>query len=75
MSSPWTNQAVSLIILTEQTTGFSGLFGYSPSAGAGNLISSVAAAAGTDPDSLASPHLATALNRPLRKMEQGDDDD
>jgi hypothetical protein len=45
----WSDQAVSLIILTEQTTGFSGLFGYSPTAGAGNLIFSVAAAAGVDP--------------------------
>ena len=48
MSSPWTNQAISLIILTEQTTGFSGLFGYSPAPGAGNLIFSLSAAAGTD---------------------------
>lgn len=47
--SPWTNQTVSLIVLTEQTTGFSGIFGYSPSPGAGNLIFSLAAAAGTDP--------------------------
>ena len=44
----WDNQAVSLIILTEQTTGFSGLFGYSPFPAAGNLIFSVAAAAGMD---------------------------
>ena len=49
MGSPWTNQAVSLIILTEQATGFSGLFGYSPVVGAGNLIFSVSAAAGIDP--------------------------
>ena len=49
MSSPWTNQAVSLIILTEQATGFSGMFGYSPTVGHGNLIFSVAAAAGVDP--------------------------
>ena len=47
--SPWTNQAINLIVLTEQTTGFSGLFGYSPAVGAGNLIFSVAAAAGVDP--------------------------
>jgi len=47
--SPWTNQTVSLIVLTEQTTGFSGLFGYSPTVGHGNLIFSLAAAAGTDP--------------------------
>ena len=47
--SPWSNQNVSLILLTEQATGFSGLFGYSPSIGAGNLIFSLAAVAGTDP--------------------------
>ena len=47
--SPWSNQVVSLIILTEQTGTFSGLFGYSPSAGAGNLVFSVAVAPGTDP--------------------------
>lgn len=45
---PWNNQAVSLIILTEAATGFSGMFGYSPAVGNGNLIFSVAAAAGTD---------------------------
>ena len=49
MSTAWTNQVTSLIILTEQTTGFSGLFGYSPSAGAGNLVLSIAAVNGTDP--------------------------
>lgn len=47
--SPWTNQNIALIILTEQVTGFSGLFGYSPTVGAGNLIFSLAAVAGTDP--------------------------
>src|SRR5208337_1142558 len=35
--------------LTEQTTGFSGIFGYSPTVGSGNLIFSLSAAAGTDP--------------------------
>lgn len=45
----WNNQAVSLIILIEQVTGYSGLFGYSPTVGPGNLIFSLAAAAGTDP--------------------------
>ena len=44
----WNNQAVSLIILTEQTTGFSGMFGYSPAVGHGSLIFSVSADAGTD---------------------------
>lgn len=46
---PWTNQAVTLIVLEEEATGFSGLFGYSPAPGTGNLIFSIAAAAGTDP--------------------------
>jgi hypothetical protein len=46
--SPWTNQVVNLIILTEQTTGLSGLFGYSPTVGAGNLVVSVSANSGTD---------------------------
>ena len=45
----WSNQVVNLIVLTEQNTGFSGLFGYSPTVGSGNLIFSLAAAAGTDP--------------------------
>ena len=62
MSGPWSNQAVSLIILTEQTTGFSGLFGYSPTVGAGNLIFSLAAKAGTDPYGNAYPQgLSTTL--------------
>ena len=46
--SPWTKQIVSLIILTEETGGFSGMFGYSPAPGAGNLIFSLSAVAGTD---------------------------
>ena len=45
----WNNQVVNLIILTEQTSGFSGMFGYSPAPGAGKLIFSVSASAGTDP--------------------------
>ena len=49
MSGPWSNQVTSLIILTEASTGFSGLFGYSPTPGAGNLVFSVAAGSGTDP--------------------------
>ena len=44
--SPWTNQVVNLIVLTEQATGFSGLFGYSPAVKDGDLILSAAAAAG-----------------------------
>ena len=39
----------SLIILQEAAAGFSGIFGYSPTVGAGNLIFSIAAVAGTDP--------------------------
>lgn len=46
---PWSNQAVTLIVLFEEDTGFSGLFGYSPAPGNGNLIFSVAATSGTDP--------------------------
>lgn len=50
MAGPaWTNQAVSLIVLIEEVSGFSGLFGYSPTVGAGNLVFSLAAAPGTDP--------------------------
>lgn len=45
----WNNQAITLIIIEEEITGFSGLFGYSPKLGHGNLIFSVAAASGTDP--------------------------
>lgn len=47
--SGWSNQRVDLIILQESVSGFSGLFGYSPNIGPGNLIFSIAAAAGTDP--------------------------
>ena len=49
MADEWSNPAVTLVILQEQATGFSGIFGYSPTPGLGNLIFSVAAAAGTDP--------------------------
>lgn len=45
----WSNQAVTLILLVEDATGFSGLFAYSPSPGNGNLIFSVAATSGMDP--------------------------
>jgi hypothetical protein len=47
--SAWTNQIQSLIILSAATSGFSGFFAYSPAPGAGNLVTSIAAAAGTDP--------------------------
>lgn len=46
---PWSNQAISLIVLDAAATGFSGLFVYSPVIGFGNLIASVAADAATDP--------------------------
>ena len=52
---PWTNQQITLIILTEEVTGFSGLFAYSPAPGPGNLLFSLAAAAGTDPHGNAYP--------------------
>lgn len=47
--SAWTNQLVSLIILSALLQGFSGLFVYSPTPGAGNLSASISAASGTDP--------------------------
>jgi hypothetical protein len=47
--SAWTNQLINLLILTASQSGFSGFFVYSPAPGAGNLIGSWAAAAGTDP--------------------------
>jgi hypothetical protein len=45
----WADDAITLLILTEEISGFSGIFGYSPAPGAGNLILSVTAAGGTDP--------------------------
>jgi hypothetical protein len=47
--SAWTNQLQNLIILAAEETGFSGFFAYDPAPGPGNLIASIAAAAGTDP--------------------------
>src|SRR5271169_7076497 len=47
--SAWTNQLTNLIILSAAQAGFSGFFVYTPAPGAGNLIGSWAAAAGTDP--------------------------
>jgi hypothetical protein len=44
----WSNNIVSVIII-EEGTGFTGLFFYSPTVGAGNLVGSWAANAGTDP--------------------------
>jgi hypothetical protein len=45
----WSNDASNLIILIEDITGYSGLFGYSPAPGAGTLVFSITANAGTDP--------------------------
>lgn len=45
----WNNQVVNLIVVTVTTTGQSGIFGYSPTVGAGNLLFSLTAAGGTDP--------------------------
>lgn len=47
--SAWTNQLVSLIILSAAAQGFSGFFAYSPAPGTGTLDASVAAADGVDP--------------------------
>lgn len=47
--SAWTNQIVSLIILSAALEGFSGLFSYSPAVGANNLAASIAPVAGEDP--------------------------
>jgi hypothetical protein len=53
VADPWSNQAVSLIVLEEETTGYTGIFGYNPAPGAGNLVLSVTAVplvgGGTDP--------------------------
>lgn len=49
MTQPWSNQASTLIVLESDVAGFSGLFIYAGPPAAGNLIQSVAAAAGTDP--------------------------
>lgn len=46
--SSWTNQAASLVVI-QSGGNFQGLFVYSPTIGANNLIASIAAAAGTDP--------------------------
>lgn len=47
--SGWNNQLVTLIVLVEEAGGFSGLFGYSPAPGHGNLVLSITSAGGTDP--------------------------
>jgi hypothetical protein len=45
--SAWTNQLINLLIIAAQSD-FSGVFVYNPTPGTGNLIASVASAAGTD---------------------------
>lgn len=49
MSNPWSNQLVSLVIVTAPPGQYAGIFVYSPTPGPGNLIGSWAAQAGTDP--------------------------
>ena len=48
--SAWTNQIVALIVVSAAQEGFTGIFEYSPDVAAGNLILSMAPAAGTDPE-------------------------
>lgn len=47
--SGWSNQEIALLVLSAGLIGFSGLFAYSPTPGAGNLIFSLSASAGHDP--------------------------
>lgn len=49
MAGSWSNDTQTLIVLVEEASGFSGVFGYSPAPGPGNMVSSLSAAAGTDP--------------------------
>lgn len=49
VANSWSNTGTTLIVIQETVTGFSGIFGYSPTIGHGNLVFSVAANAGTDP--------------------------
>jgi hypothetical protein len=49
VTQPWSNQAVSLVVIQASPGAFTGLFVYSPTPAAGNLIASIAAGAGTDP--------------------------
>jgi hypothetical protein len=41
--SGWDNQAISLLLLSLAAAGFTGIFGYSPAPGAGNLVFSLTA--------------------------------
>lgn len=49
MAGSWSSTETNLILLVEEISGFSGIFGYSPSPGLGNLVFSLTAANGTDP--------------------------
>lgn len=49
MAGSWSSSLTNLIILQEDITGFSGLFGYSPTVGPGNLIFALTAVGGVDP--------------------------
>ena len=49
MTTPWSNQLVSVVIVTAPSGAYAGIFIYTPAPGAGNLIGSWAAEAGTDP--------------------------
>ena len=41
--SGWDNQVVSLLLLSLSAAGFTGVFGYSPAPGGGNLVFSLTA--------------------------------
>jgi len=49
VTTPWSNQTVSLIVLTEATSGFTGIFLYAGAPTQGNLVGSWSVTAGTDP--------------------------
>jgi hypothetical protein len=49
MTQPWSNQAVSLIVIEAATGAFTGLFVYSGPPAAGSLVASIAPQSGTDP--------------------------
>ena len=49
MAGSWSSLETNLIVLVEESSGYSGIFGYSPAPGLNNLVFSIAAAPGTDP--------------------------
>lgn len=49
VGNSWSNTTTSLIVLIEESGTYSGIFGYSPVPGPGNLVFSVAASPGEDP--------------------------